>query len=564
MHSDDSIQSVEEARAQWEREATPFRRWLARIGLQGKLILSFAYLLALALGATCWIFAFQSSAHVTDIMGDQARQISYALSLAAKSSVQNAERFELQRVSADLIKTRNVLFVAFFSADGKVLAMASRDASFHCDVADAIRTNPQGLMQVHQQRSTVLGPYLAVMAPVLNVTSPAAVRIGVTPSEEEQAAHAQLLGYVFVGLSQTREQATLRQTCAAVLAIGTILTLLSLPLAYGIVHRIFLPIRELVGATNQIAAGDLDTQVAVYRPDIIGTLARSFNEMVRTVRSQQEDLERANTDLERKVHERTAQLETANRRLSSEIAEKEDFLRAVSHDLNAPLRNIAGMASMLLMKHKEKFDEDVIHRLERIQKNVQVETDLIGELLELSRIKTRRHSVEAVELDGLVRELAEVFEEDLRARNILFVVDGRLPVVNGEKARLRQVFQNLLDNAIKYMGDGLAREIHVGCLLRASEAEFYVRDTGIGMDAEDASKVFCVFRRGKSQAVQNVAGKGIGLASVKSIVETYSGSIWVESELGQGSTFRFTINGMHLAQGTPAVKGIQRSSGRAT
>src|SRR5689334_2914441 len=93
--------SVEEARAQWQRQATPFRRWLARIGLQGKLILSFAYLLALALGATCWIFAIQSSEHVTDIMGEQARQISYALSLAAKSSVQEADRPELQRVSAD-------------------------------------------------------------------------------------------------------------------------------------------------------------------------------------------------------------------------------------------------------------------------------------------------------------------------------------------------------------------------------------------------------------------------------------------------------------------------------
>jgi signal transduction histidine kinase len=282
--------------------------------------------------------------------------------------------------------------------------------------------------------------------------------------------------------------------------------------------------------------------------------------MVKKVRTHQEALASANAqladanrDLEEKVLQRTYQLETANQRLSREIAEKEDFLRAVSHDLNAPLRNIAGMASMLLMKHKDTFDEDVIHRLERIQRNVQVETDLIGELLELSRIKTRRQRVEAVELDAMVRELADVFEEDLRARNILFVVDGRLPVVNGERARLRQVFQNLLDNAIKYMGDGLTREIHVGCLVRASEAEFYVRDTGIGMDAEDASKVFCVFRRGKSQAVQSVAGKGVGLASVKSIVETYSGSIWVESEPGQGSTFRFTINGMHLAQGTPGT-----------
>jgi signal transduction histidine kinase len=118
------------------------------------------------------------------------------------------------------------------------------------------------------------------------------------------------------------------------------------------------------------------------------------------------------------------------------------------------------------------------------------------------------------------------------------------------------VFQNLIDNAIKYMGDGSnggARRISVGCELRDSEAEFYVQDTGIGIDPEDLDKVFFVFRRGKNPAVQNVAGKGVGLASVKSIIETYSGTIWVESEVGKGSTFRFTINGQHLAQVTPVA-----------
>jgi signal transduction histidine kinase len=96
------------------------------------------------------------------------------------------------------------------------------------------------------------------------------------------------------------------------------------------------------------------------------------------------------------------------------------------------------------------------------------------------------------------------------------------------------------------MGDGPVREIHVGCTVRHEEAEFYVRDTGIGIEPDDLDKVFFVFRRGKSATVQAVAGKGIGLASVKSIVETYEGTIWVESEPGKGTTFRFTINGKHV------------------
>jgi signal transduction histidine kinase len=251
--------------------------------------------------------------------------------------------------------------------------------------------------------------------------------------------------------------------------------------------------------------------------------------------------------------------------LRSEIAEKEDFLRAVSHDLSAPLRNIDGMAAMLLMKNRDRFDEDVIHRLERIQKNVQVETELITELLELSRIKTRRQDLEPVDLGAIVEELGAIFEDDLQSNQIELIVDTPLPILRCERARIRQVFQNLIDNAIKYMGEGAvegsepetrkprAKQIRIGCTIRHDEAEFYVSDTGIGIEPEDLDKVFFVFRRGKSPTVQAVAGKGVGLASVKSIIETYEGTIWAESQLGSGTTFRFTINGKHVQ--APAAKG---------
>jgi signal transduction histidine kinase len=324
-----------------------------------------------------------------------------------------------------------------------------------------------------------------------------------------------------------------------VIGIGCIIGMLSLPMAYALVHRVFLPIRQLVDATNKIAAGDLSVQVAIDRPDMIGMLSRSFNDMVSRVRD-------ANRDLEDKVEQRTSQLNSTNKRLSAEIAEKEDFLRAVSHDLNAPLRNISGMASMLLLKYREKFEEDVIHRLERIQKNVEVETDLIAELLELSRIKTRRDKLEAVDVEKLVHELGGVFENDLKSRQIELIVDSPMPILHAERARLRQVFQNLIDNAIKYMGTGVGKSIRIGSRFKLTEAEFFVQDTGIGIDPEDIDKVFFVFRRGKNCDAENIAGKGVGLASVKSIIETYGGTIWVESEKGKGSTFRFTINGRHV------------------
>src|SRR6185436_15403081 len=268
------------------------------------------------------------------------------------------------------------------------------------------------LMRVRPKTSPVFGEYLEVFAPVLSTPGPGNVGVG-----------ARLIGYVAVGVSQTRELSQLYRINMMVIGGSMIIVLFSLPLAVGLVHRIFMPIRQLVEATRKITAGNLDTQVAIHRPDVIGMLARAFNDMVMWVRTQQQDLAsvndqlaEANADLEKRIEQRTAQLETANKRLSSEIAEKEDFLRAVSHDLNAPLRNIAGMASVLAIKYADSLEKDALQRLERIQKNVEAETDLIAELLELSRIKTRRQKMEPVDMTALVHDLEEMLENDLKDR----------------------------------------------------------------------------------------------------------------------------------------------------
>ncbi len=535
---------AEELIQQWEQRVPFWRLWLGRAGLQGKLIVGFVLLLFLALGASSWLFVYRSRGTLSDIMGEQATQLSISLALASKLPLSQGETTELDRMGRDLLKSRNIVFVAFFDPSGNSLAIACRDPDFKIKELRSLpnfQSNTQQLMQVQRQSTHVLGDYLQVVAPVL----------GVAQDKNAIEMHPRLLGYVAVGVSQTREQAQLNQVSYMGLTLGCLIFMASLPIAAGIVHRILLPIRELVVATNAISAGNYDSKVAAHRPDEIGTLARSFNEMARRVKQQQEelkvanrDLADANRDLEQKVSQRTHELEASNKQLSLEMAEKEDFLRAVSHDLNAPLRNIGGMAAMLLVKYRERFDDDIIHRLERIQKNVEVETDLISELLELSRIKTRRQRIEDVDVQGLVHDLGGVFEEDLRSRGITLVNDAGpegLPPLSCERARVRQVFQNLIDNAIKYMGDGATREIHVGGRLINEQAEFYVRDTGIGIEPEDLNKVFFVFRRGKNSAACNVAGKGVGLASVKTIVEMYGGRIEVESQLGKGSTFRFSI-----------------------
>ncbi len=554
----------------WEQCAPWWRRRSAQIGIQGKLFLGFIFLLGLAMGGSYYLFLTENRQVLSQALGEHAIELSNTIAMASEPLLVEGNVAELHRIGKDLLKNRDVIGVCFYNDLGRPVVLASQDPDVSIDDEDfypRVQDNLQNLMQVRERQSLTLGNFVEVTVPVFRVMSAVGAEAG-EASRTAATPNTKLVGYVSVNLSIDATTQLLNRVSLMLIVLGGLVFMVSIPVVYALVNRILLPIRQLVVVTMRIAAGDYDaqSQVEVHRPDAIGTLARAFNDMVQKVRKQQQQLAEANQslalanrDLEQKVQQRTSQLETANKRLSSEIAEKEDFLRAVSHDLNAPLRNISGMASMLVMKHKGKLDEDVLHRLDRIQKNVEVETDLIGELLELSRIKTRRQKTTPVDITAMVRELEEMFENDLKTREIAIVLDTPLPVIDCERPRMRQVFQNLIDNAIKYMGDKPNRAIHLGCVVKRDEAEFYVRDTGMGIEADDLPKVFCVFRRGKSQTVQAVAGKGVGLASVKSIIETYSGTIWVESEWGVGTTFRFTINGMHVPQSVSMVMGAVAS-----
>lgn len=545
-------------------------------------------LLASTLGVSCWMFVSETRESFDRMAVQQARQLSRTLAMASEPPLRRRDAAELQRIGAELMKNPGVVAVAFFDADGSQLAVAALDP----DVERA----GESFFASPEERSVGVGTpttgWTRSLGRYVEMTTP------VTPfASGGRSVPSKPLGYVTVCLSQAEVDARAKNVAMSVVLIGAVAMLVCVPMMYLLVHRVFIPIRQLVAATQRIARGDMQTGVAIDRADLIGTLARSFNQMIHRVRQQQSalaetnarveaangELEKVNHSLEETVSQRTRELEATNARLSSEIAEKDDFLRTVSHDLNAPLRNIAGMATMLLNKHRDTFDADVIRRLERIQSNVEVESALIGELLELSRIKTRRQKFEPTPIGDVVREVSDLVQHDLETRGIRLIVAKDFPTLLCERTRLRQLFQNLVDNAIKYMGPGAdparlrqagfeaaalsdgqrVKEIHIGCDRSGEHPEFFVRDTGMGIDPADQANLFRVFRRGKSQEVQNVPGKGVGLASVKSIVQTYGGVIRVQSEPGAGSTFAFTIDRRHLCSMPPAEPAKDAPSQRA-
>lgn len=449
--------------------------------------------------------------------------VAAALGKAAQLDLRAGEKTSLQKLAEESVRPGTIRGVRFLSADGSTLAMAGRVADIApTGLVVTVPVTDEGIAwRASDQKAQTIGSVeLSMMAPSV----PAA-----TAPVGEQIA------YVLAG----------------VFAVAATMATL-------FIRNAFAPLRKMVDAVRKISMGELDTMLPASNVPLFQGVASAINSLTQRIRDDQKlyqsaerDLQKTIEVLEKKLAARTAQLEAANGRLCGEIAEKEDFLRAVSHDLNAPLRNIGGMVTMLLTKNKVELTEDALGRLDRIKKNVDIETDLINELLELSRIKSKQRTLALVETESLLWDLRGMFESDLKTRGIELIVDTSLPPLYGEKSRVRQVFQNLIDNAIKYMGDRPTREIHVGCNVNLAEAEFYVRDSGMGIHPEDVQKVFYVFRRGRGEVTHKIPGKGVGLASVKAIVETYSGQIWVESQLDVGATFRFTINGKFV----PAVSG---------
>ncbi|MCC6442679.1 MAG: GAF domain-containing sensor histidine kinase [Armatimonadetes bacterium] len=239
--------------------------------------------------------------------------------------------------------------------------------------------------------------------------------------------------------------------------------------------------------------------------------------------------------LEHQVGERTQELQRKNEEL-------ERFIYTITHDLKTPVVSIQGFASVLAREAGERLTRDEAFYLERILKNTEQLGSLIKELLDLARIGQSPEAEGEADIASLLESVRAELEYSLTAANIRLVAEGPLPVVTGQPNRLRQVFVNLIDNAIKYMGPRPAPVIEVGCTDRGRYWQFYVKDNGPGIAPEHHQKIFQIFHRLEGSSGAAPAGSGVGLAIVRKIIENHGGQVWVESEgAGKGSAFRFTL-----------------------
>ncbi|MHB0867427.1 MAG: ATP-binding protein [Thermoleophilia bacterium] len=345
-----------------------------------------------------------------------------------------------------------------------------------------------------------------------------------------------LRGVVLVSSSMQDVQAAIRAKEVRMVTVffgGLLIVLLVMRIALRV--TVIKPLKKVVAVISRITGGDLSQRVEVRSHDEVGYLAASFNTMASNLKGSQDNLRRVNLNL----------LE-ANRL-------KSEFLAVMSHELRTPLNAIIGFSEVL----KDMGEGELSDRQEKYLTNIETSgrrlLRLINDILDLAKVNSENLELEKedISIPQLMEDIRKLGHPFAAQRRIWLEVlpPGDLPLLRADQAKIKRVMYNLVSNGIKFTPEG--GRVTIEARENANMVEISVTDTGIGISAEDQKKIFSLFQQLDGSHTRRFEGTGVGLALSKSLVELHGGQIWVESELGQGSRFTFSV---------PMVEGRRRAT----
>jgi signal transduction histidine kinase len=269
---------------------------------------------------------------------------------------------------------------------------------------------------------------------------------------------------------------------------------------------------------------------------IIGGVAAIHDITERTVSEMK--IRKLNDELETRVRQRTAQLEETNKELES-------FTYSVAHDLRAPLRHISGFAQILVEDFSPSLDPSLQEYLARIQQGTRRMGQLVDELLNLARVGRKPLVLQEVDFTAMSKKVIEDFLPMYEGRDVQWAVH-ELPSAGCDAALMKQVFQNLISNAIKYTRARAKAVIEIGCETANEQVAIFVRDNGVGFNMKYAGKLFGIFQRLHNS--EDFEGTGVGLATVQRIIQKHGGRVWAAAKPNHGATFYFSLPGLKSGQ----------------
>lgn len=331
--------------------------------------------------------------------------------------------------------------------------------------------------------------------------------------------------------------------------VGTVFLasgLAALLLSSGLQRLISRPILDLAGTARAVSERqDYSIRARKQSADELGELVDAFNQMLGQIQERDSELLRAKEDLEERVKDRTREIERRNEELYQSNKELDDFAYIASHDLKEPLRGIHNFSSFLIEDYADKLDGEGRSKLETLMRLTRRMETLIDSLLQFSRLGRVDLAMDQVDLNETVAEVFESLAITLQESGTQVRIPRKLPTVRADRARVGEIFYNLVVNAVKY-NDKPEKWIEIGALVEGDSdgagqpPVFYVRDNGIGIAEKHHESVFRIFKRLHGRDKYG-GGTGAGLTIAKKIVERHHGRIWLESSAGEGTTFYFTL-----------------------
>ncbi|MFH1380434.1 MAG: ATP-binding protein [bacterium] len=531
-----------------------------KLNLQVKWTMYIAVIIFFTAGIGILLFVKQGIKDAKETLQQKGIILAENLAYNSKYGVLAENKDLLSGYIKGIIKIKEVSCAAVYNSKGSLLAYEGRDSndSKKHDLSDS-----KELSSIEHKINS--GSYLDIVVPVTIIEEQRDsgesglfmsdnALVGLDEKKEDSSSvtlesalfeknidkQEKIIGKVLIEMSESITLAKIQKMRNISILIAFLIMMIAIGVIILMVKAMVKPINSLVEATQKAAKGDFDSNVAVQRNDELGMLGNAFNAMLRDLKittvsrdtlvvevNERKKSENALKQSEKELVEYSKQLTKTNKEL-------DEFIHIISHDLKEPLRAIDAYSAFINKDFSACLNDDGKNYLARIKTNAGRVQLLIENIYELVRIEKNSIQLEKTEIENIIHESAYILDHSIKEKNAEIIIKNRLPVITCDRNGILKVFVNLISNAVKF-SNKKKLVIEIGCRNHDGFYQLYVKDNGPGIEEKYYDKIFVIFQRlGKREDFE---GTGTGLTVSKRIIEKHNGSIWVESILGEGSTF---------------------------